>query len=292
MHKSPIMVCLVYLLTACSSTYQAKDIPSDEAITTQEGALKKIFKGQPKNDVLKLMSYSISHSFDVIEGEDSYSYKELQNFDTNVAFGLYFENEELEAVILDDDVNDLFSCRTLFKTNRKHWLSHGIEPYQNWIRSKDHLTRGLDYRINHPQIVTKQKVSDKIIENTLSAIVYAPFLVAAAPFVIHDEITGQTDKKRTLFSERLDLAKAVAIRTTEEDILAKLGQPDQIDYVAKTKVLTYYGPSYSYGIENGVVLWKEQFSMFELYNRQFDYGSTFYGKTDCGSLDTYWEANK
>lgn len=292
MYMVLIVISLSFLLAACSSTFQVEDIPTEQEISAQEDILNKLYLGQPKEDVLKLMTYPSFHSFDVMEGENYYSYISKNNFDTNVGFGLYFERGMLEALILDDDVNDLFSCRTLFRTNSKHWLSHGIKPYQTWIKSKDHLATGLYYRTNHSKMVTKQKTADKVIGNTLSLIVYSPFIVAAAPFIIHDEMSGKTKDKQELHAVRLALANGISIGETEEYILTKLGPPEQVDHVANTKVLTYYGPSYSYGIKDGVVTWIEHYSMFELHSRQRDYGNAFYGNTECGSLDDHWQANK
>jgi hypothetical protein len=287
---SRIAMIIMVLLTGCSTQQQVEHIPVEQFVSAQERIIKQLYLGQSKEDVLKLITYPRIHTFDVVEGANYYSYIEVINVDTNVNFGLYFKDYTLQSVMLDDDVHDLFSCRTLFKTNSKHWLSKGIKPYHEWIKSKDQLNKGLNYRINHSRITTRQTPANRVITDALTLIVYSPALIIAAPFVIHDEMTGNIENEQKAITTHNELAKTIQLGEIEEHILTTLGQPEQTDSVANAKVLTYYRPSYSYGIKDGAVVWIEHFSMFELYTRQFDYGDIFYGKTDCGSLDEYWKA--
>lgn len=285
-----IVMIIMALLTGCSTQQQIEHIPAEQFISAQERILKQLYLGKSKEDVLKLITYPRMHTFDVVEGANYYSYIEVLNVDTNVNFGLYFKDDTLQSVMLDDDVRDLFSCRTLFKTDNKHWLSKGIKPYHEWIKSKDQLNKGLNYRIHHSRTTASQTPANTVIANTLTLIMYSPALLIAAPFMIHDEMTGKTEDEQKTITTRYELASSIQLGETEAQILATLGQPEQTDSVRDANVLTYYGPSYSYGIKDGAVVWIEHFSMFELYTRQFNYGHSFYGNTDCGSLDEFWKA--
>ncbi|GGQ06381.1 hypothetical protein [Shewanella litoralis] len=282
-----IVMIITVLLTGCSAQQSIEHIPAEQFVSAQERILKQLYLGKSKQDVLKLITYPRIHTFDVIEGASIYSYIEAINVDTNVNIGLYFKDDTLQSVMLDDDVSDLLSCRTLFKTNGKHWLSAGITPYHDWIKSKDQLITGLNFRINHPKKTTEKTPAHTAIANTLTLIMYSPALLVAAPFMIHDEVTGKTEDEQKTITTRYELASTIQLGETEEHILGQLGQPEQTHYVIDANVLTYNGPSYSYGIKDGIVVWIEHFSMFELYTRQFDYGDVLYGKTDCGSLDAF-----
>ncbi|WP_445772648.1 hypothetical protein [Shewanella sp.] len=285
-----MVMMITVLLTGCSTQQPIEHIPAEQYVSAQEHILKKLFLGKSKQDVLKLITYPRINAFDVIENQSTYSYIEAINVDTNVNIGLYFKDDTLQSVMLDDDVRDLFSCRTLFKTKRKHWLSAGITPYHDWIKSKDQLSKGLNFRVNHPKATTDKTPANTVIANTLTLIVYSPALLVAAPFMIHDEMTGKNENEQKTITNRYELASTIQLGDTETQILAVLGQPEQTHSVIDTNVLTYNRPSYSYGIKDGVVVWIEHFSMFELYTRQFDYGDILYGKTDCGSLDEFWKA--
>jgi len=293
MHKLLLFISLSFVLIGCGSAYyEVKDIPTTHSIDEQENIIKKIYINQSKQEIKTLIKNLGLNSFSVKENGKTYSYYRRTNSKTNVNFGILFVNNKLKAVILDDDTNDLFSCRTPFKTNNIHWLSYGIKPYIKWIETKDHLKKGINPRVNNT-VIRKRK---KKIVSFFEAIGYAPLLVAGAivytPVAIAESVTESNSDKNNQYIDKYELSKKIKLGMTENNIISKLGAPDQIDMVSGAKVLTYKSLSISYAVKNNEVIWKERLSMIELFSRQKKYGHSVYGNTDCGIVDDHWKANK
>lgn len=286
------MLSLSYFsLLSCSTTSIVEVLPTEAAISVQEKTLRSVYIGQSRDETLKRVGLSTGRSFDILEKGRYFSYQEFMNFDTNILLGFYFEDEVLASVISEDDASKLFACRTFFKTGNTHWLNFGIQPYSDWIKARNSLSNEFNYRAYKPRKELKRNRVDTALEKTVTALVYAPLAIATSPVILHDTLSETTNQERAKTHGLIQLSHTIKINDTEQHVYSTLGKPDKISYVNRSKVLSYFTPSYSYGIVDGTVTWKETYSMFELYERQKKHGKRTYGDNDCGELERLWESN-
>ncbi|WP_394389823.1 hypothetical protein [Shewanella woodyi] len=198
---------LIFLVSAflisCSTVYEVEIVPTEEAISRQEGMLKGIHIGQAKAEVDKLVTLPKYNSFDVKEGDNTYAFQQTTNNETNVGFGFYFENDKLSAVLSDDDTAKLSSCRSLFRTNAKHWLEYGIKPYADWIKARNSMSQDFNYREFRTRTEVRRNKLDTALGNPLTIVAYSPAIVLASPVIIHDQITGESEKKESRYKRNL-----------------------------------------------------------------------------------------
>jgi len=285
--KVIVLILLSSVITSCANRYQEVIItPTEEELAAQEKVLRSFFLGQDKQEVLKLTTLLNHHFFEVMENHHTYSFSTIYNAKTNMTFGLYFEDDKLVSFLSDDDSNRLFSCRTMFNTNGYHWLAFGIAPYSYWITSRDQLKGGMDYRAFNTRIHREQSDLAHAFETAINLIGYSPFIILASPMMLYEALSDEKDKNKD--RDNTAILPTMKIGDSESYLLNKLGPPDVINRVNGSKVFTYNSQSYSFGLNGGQVVWRESYSMFELYNRQKEYGT--YGDEDCGTLGEFWQS--
>lgn len=284
------------LISSCSSRREVIITPSEEDLSKQQKLLSSIYIGQRQSEVLDKIYFSKFNSFEVNQPEINVLYQEYTNFETNITFGFFFKNKKLAAILSEDDSRTLFACRTPFKTHGEHWLAYGVQPYSNWILARNAFDEDFEYRAHKTRTEIQRSDADVAAENTTTLIAYSPLLIIGAPFIAHAAITGKLadeEKRRDENKKKIEFSKTVQIGSSEDEIKDKLGIANRHDTINNNMVLTYFTPSFSYAIDDdGKVVWKEHYSMLELYHRLEKYGDRFYGEQNCGELESFWESKR
>jgi hypothetical protein len=287
--KTVTVIALCFLIFSCTSNNPTIR-PSEESINKQENLLKKIYIGQDEKEVGAILPLNNYHFFEVVEDGIRYRYQNYHNIETNISLGVFFLEGKLASIISEDESQELFSCRTPFKTNGDHWLKHGVRPYSEWIIEKNKLNDGFNYRAFKLRTDTKKSEAHQNIEGVATLIAYSPFLVIGSPFILYAWATGEfekDEKKRIEFQSKIEFAQNVSIGTPIEELSIKLGAPTRSDTVNGDLALSYYDVYHTFGVSDNKVIWIESPSMLELYNRQLQYGESFYGNATCENLNNF-----
>lgn len=287
------VITLCFLIISCTSNNPTIQ-PSEESINKQENLLKKIYIGQDEKELGTILTLKNYPFFEVVEDGISYRYQNYHNIETNISLGVFFLEGKLVSIISEDDSQDLFSCRTPFKTNGNHWLKHGVRPYSEWIIEKNKLKDDFNYRAYKLITNTKKSKTHQNIEGVATLIAYSPLLVIGSPFILYAWATGEfeeDEKKGVELQSKFKFAQNVTIGTPTEELSIKLGLPTRSDTINGDLALSYYDTDHTFGVRDNKVIWIESPSMFELHSRQLQYGDSFYGNATCANLDKLWHLN-
>lgn len=284
---SVLFFCLV--LTACSS--KPITTPSQEDIDLQEKNLRQIHLGMSFKDASNIIELTNSNGFEVLENNVTYSLSMYSNRNTNISFSLFFVNDKLVSIMSSDHASTLFSCRTPFNTQGKHWLSFGITPYADWIIQRNILNSTFNYRAHVLQTHVPKSKTNETLETAGYLAAYSPFIVIASPLFLKSWLTGEykeDEAKREKHGIRARYASHVTLGTPKDDLLKNLGPPTKTEVVNGNMVFYYDDISSTFGLQNDKVVWQEDVSMPELYARLQKYLPDYFNNVDCGSLKQFW----
>jgi len=290
--KNILLVLSLGLLISCGTTkpYYVEVPPSETDISEQADMLKKMHIGQSKKDLFDNFTLPVIHSFDINESGKKYSFREVINKKTNITLGLYFEDDILISVTEGEDSKNLSSCRALFKTDNDYWLKYGMHAYSDWMKTRNVLSEDFNYRAFQPTREKRFGVIGGTLDTLAAGIeflIYAPAIIISAPSLMFtsDEEAFREKKREKLMSN----AHLIKLNDTESFLREKLGSADEGEYFNGVRILTYY-PSYYYGIQNDVVVWKEYSSIVRRHRNVKKYGMKTSIEKGCEEFDTYWQS--
>lgn len=292
----PLLIILSLMIcSSCASYRTVTEFASKKEIYEQVILFNNLYIEQPIAMVSARLreGQKIISSFDVKEKDKIYRFMMVHNTQTNVFFGLYFEDDLLKSLILDQDAIELYACRSPVKTRGKHWLYFGMKPYRQWIRDRNKLGKDFDKRIHKPRTSKVPTTSSEIF----TGVIFAPLIILATPFYVADKATGgseRLDNQNEAVKLKAKNAAEIPLGYTEEELLNRLGKPYSREITSNSKILKFYFRySYVYGLRNGKVAWKETGPSFISYENSLttDDVKSWYKQINCGSLENAW-ANK
>jgi hypothetical protein len=290
--KNIFLVLSCGLLISCSTTkpYYVEVPPSEAVISEQADMLKKIHIGQSKKDLYENLMLPMTHSFDISENGKTYSFREVKNKKTNITLGLYFEDDLLISVIEGEDSKKLASCRAIFKTDNEYWSKYGMHAYSDWMKTRNVLSEDFNYRTFQPTREKRFGMVGGALEGLvmgLELLIYTPGIIISAPSLMFtSDEEAFREKKREKLMTNVHLIK---LNDTESFLRETLGSADEGEYFNGVRILTYY-PSYYYGIQNDVVVWKENSSIVRRHRNVKKYGMKTSIEKGCEEFDTYWQS--
>ncbi len=290
--KNILLVLSCGFLISCGTTkpYYVEVTPSEAVISEQADMLKQIHIGQSKKELFENLTLPVTHSFDITESGKKYSFREVKNKKTNITLGLYFEDDILISLIEGQDSKKLSSCRAIFKTDNAYWSKYGMHAYSDWMKTRNVLSEDFNYRTFQPTREKKFGVIGGALD-TLAAgvelLIYTPGIILSAPSLIFtsDEEAFREKKREKLMNN----AHLIKLNDTESFLRETLGSADEGEYFNGIRILTYY-PSYYYGIQNDLVVWKEYSSIVRRHRNVKKYGMKAASEKGCKEFDTYWQS--
>jgi hypothetical protein len=278
-----VLILIGTHLIACASSRPEPISLTPQMLDKQQSMFDSFYVGQSVKESLALVGTQGINIFEVSENNNIYQYVDAKSPITHALFGLYFENRKLVALILEQDVTDFYFCRAYITEQGGHWLSQGIKPYSQWISKRNRLGVDFDKRIQHG----KKTISGQFhASDAVEALSYAPVIVIALPYLALDQLAGgrqRAGKKKREKQYLYDTAPTIQISYSEDQLISLLGSYDRKDEVGSMSVFTYYEPSYSFGLIDRQLVWKESASMYRPVTTPFN-SSTVLGDADCDSL--------
>jgi hypothetical protein len=256
------------LLIGCATSNPAPVPVTQQMLFEQEQMFNSLYFGQPISETMDLMAEYSANFFEVRQNDTIHHYIDAKYPGTNVLFGVYFEAGKLAALILEQDVVEFFLCRS----------SHGIAPYADWVKARNRLDGDFDKKAHHPETVVDEGFHPA---DVLIAMTYLPVLAIALPVApylyLADLVAGGPQKRKNL----LQTAPTIQLGYSEEQLISLMGPYDRRDEVGPATAYTYSLPSYSYGLVDGQVVWRQSASMFQSSAAPRN-SSTVLGVTNCG----------
>jgi hypothetical protein len=274
-------ICLQ--LVACASAPPEPVVITPQVLDRQQKILESFYFGQPVQEALELVGSRGANIIEIKENDLVYQYVDAKFAETNMLFGLYFENRALKALILEQDVTDFFLCRAHLTNQGEHWLSQGIKPSAQWIAKRNKLGEYFDKRAHHQKSTGSSQVHAGDVVEALS---YAPIIAVFLPIYVADQVAGgqqRAAKKKREKQYLYDAAPKVQLGYSEDQLISLLGSYNRKDKVGLATIFTYYEPSYSFGLIGGQVAWKESASMYMAFSPPANSSSTR-GGIDCSSF--------
>jgi hypothetical protein len=290
--KNIFLVLSCGLLISCGTTkpYYVEVPPSETDISEQADMLKNIHIGQSKKDLYENLTLPMNHSFDISENGKKYSFIEVKNKKTNITLGLYFEDDLLISVIEGEDSKNLSSCRALFKTDNEYWSKYGMHAHSDWMKTRNVLSEGFNYRTFQPTREKRFGIVGGALEGLVMALellIYTPGIIISAPSLIFKSDTEAFREKRK--EKLMSNTRLIKLNDSKDFLREKLGSADEGEYFNSVKILTYY-PSYYYGIQNDVVVWKEYSSILRGHRNVKKFGIKAASEKGCEEFDSYWQS--
>jgi hypothetical protein len=283
----------VIFFVGCSSVKQVSepDKPSETAPTqsleavldAQEHWLLGFKAGQSLQDITVPTSVSDpkipsaetrSGSYYSLEVTDSgrlYQYIQGAYPRTHVLYGLYFDDGELTALLLDQDVVDFYVCEEYFRHGGyrvKGPSLYTIEAVNDWVRERNRLGTNFNARMVHQNTRPSEGKKEMDSSETIEAIAHIPLAVVAAPFVgisllppfrqLAEKQEKEQERKRREWAEKARQIHPGSV--TEGDLLKMMGPPASKFAWPGGSGWVYGWPhdpySLSFGIKDGIVMWK------------------------------------
>ena len=258
--RNLILAVLSTMFIACASA-PSEPIPvSAEALDAQEKMFDALYVGQPLKITLSLMGDSGFRFFDVREQGVVYQFIEARNADTGARFAVLFESGRLTALVVEWDVAEFHSCRSMGGTG--HWLSIGFEPYADWLREYSVLGRDFNKRVHYAAPAGSRGMD---LGDAVEAATYAPIIAVALGVYAADRLMGgiqrdSKDERERAYRERI--APSIQIGDSFDKLIASMGSYERRDHVGAAEAFTYSDPSYTYAFVDDKLVWKESPSMF------------------------------
>jgi hypothetical protein len=236
-------------------------------------------------EVLNSVMHYQQFSFEVEDNDTIYHYVQGQHPVTGVLFGVYFEDDKLVSLILDQQVTDLARCRSVINTEGINWLSEGMGPFANWIKDRNQLDTNYDRRANHLVISEPDPMTPAEAAEILT---YLPIIAIFLPLYGIDQIAGGFQNNSKMTKEKryyLETVGKIKLGTSEDMLLQLMGSPDRQALSGRAKVWTYNQAAVSFGLVDGIIKWKESSSSGTARN-----SSTLNNSLDCYSLKSTYES--
>jgi len=257
-----LMLLLVCMPVIGCATNASQSVPvTDATLAAQEKMFEALQEGQALDETLTLIANFTTVFVEAVDDDIVHHYIAARYPETNVRMGVYFQSRRLVALILEQDVVDLHSCRAGGQSG--HWLANGVAPYAEWIEARNMLRKSFDKRMQHYGVGGSDTAG---VTDYIEAATYAPIIAIALGAYAADRLMGghQRDAKRKREREYFErVAPTVQLGVTEDKLLSLMGSYDQKNDVGTMTVITYSQPSYSYGFENDKLVWKESPSTLE-----------------------------
>jgi len=274
MKRNCWVILTVLMLTACATTKSPSPAEIELIRDQQEIMFSSLKSGQSLTEVMDVVLQYQQFSFEVLENDTVYQYVQAQYPVTEVLFAVFFEDEKLVSLILDQDVTDAARCQTNSGTGSSYWLFSGIRTFADWIKERNQLGRDYDPRTIHLWERDPVDVGDVV-----EAVSYLPMIAIFLPLYGFSEIAGGMQNRSKLKKEQryyLETVGKIRLGTSEDDLLQLLGSADRMVQLEGTQIWTYNLPAISFGIVDGAVKWKKSSSVGLPRN-----SSTIYGTPDC-----------
>lgn len=269
---------MLVALTSCASNPgpSEEDIAASAIMQSQWiGSLKP---SQPLDKVVKPVSSYLQASFELLENGIVYQYLQGQIPNTNVIFGLYFENGSLKSLILDQQAGHFAWCRKNAWPHR-YWQVEGFGTFSEWLKKNNQLNTTYDSGTSHPAIIPKSMNAAEVAE----AATYLPIIVIALPLYGVDRMTGgySRDKEQERLNVQLKkIASALQLgRASSNEVLQSMGSADVIEEFGNTEIWHYRGLDTWLGIVDGIVMWKESGPFYPPRNSSFTFDNV-----DCNGI--------
>ena len=277
-----LLLTIPPLIGCATSNLEPAPAVTQQMLFEQEQMFDSVYVGQPISETMDLMAEYRANFFEAIENGTVYQYMDAKYPGTDVLFGVYFEDGKLVALILEQDVVDFFSCRSyvVVKGAREHWLSDGIAPYADWVKAHNRLDDDFDERAHHPETVVDGGPDPLYVLEAMTYLPLVAIVLPVAPYLyLADLVAGGPQKRKNL----LQTAPTIQLGYSEEQLISLMGPYDRRDQVGSATVFTYFGPSYSYGLVDGQVVWRESASRFQINSTTPGNSSTVNRVSNCAS---------
>ena len=123
--KRFIISLLLLVCTGCANYQTVTESATEQEINEQVALFDNLYIGQSSITVKERIKRHLGeaqrtvHSFEHKEKDKTYRYKMIYNTQTHIEFGLYFEDEKLKSLIIEQDAKDVFACISQLKTRRR-----------------------------------------------------------------------------------------------------------------------------------------------------------------------------
>jgi hypothetical protein len=275
-----MFICLG-VIAACASNPG----PTAEEIAHSTHMQAEWFGSLAPAQALQTVVSAVAHyqqaSFEVLEDGVLHQYLQGQIPDTNVLFGVYFKDGELDSLILDQRVGDFAWCRKR-AWPKGYWLEQGFSAFGSWLAEHNQLNGSFDTGMRHPRISTDPMNASDVAE----AATYLPVIAIALPLYGVERLAGgiTRDKKKRAINQKLKEAalQMVLGQVTRDELLQLMGSADRREILSDTEIWRYRDLGIWFGIVDGVVMWKESGPFYPPRNSSFTFD-----RVDCGGIEPH-----
>lgn len=286
--KQLIYFTLSIFIVACASYDKREVAAPTNAIQHQVNVLSTWSEGTEIEEIRKNTDWYESWRFELIEKNLHLGLFNVENPETRATFGMYFENGKLVSLLSNNDADFLLDCLTPFNRNGEHWVSDGLLRYKPWVakhsiigNKKALAASGVFYEYAEN---TKFDATLRSIDNAagqiLTAVVYAPFILPALPFMLGNVDSAELQQSHI---EKLH-AFFGTIKIGQNKPILHDFPPDSIFYINGITIYQYNTGSFAFGLRANKVVMIEDPAVLELYERQKNYGKKFYSRNNCQDL--------
>lgn len=174
-----LSVVILISVTACAgptAKLSAKDV--EQYRKEQVHWLSTLKKGIAPEAALKKVAEYQQYFFKYMHDEKIYLYSQGKFPVTGTLFGLFFEDEKLASLLLDQSVTDFSKCRK--NSYQSSWPYKGFMENNAWISENNHIGKDYDaINIVSPDYVQKNKNNSS--SNTVEAVTHIPLAIIALP---------------------------------------------------------------------------------------------------------------
>jgi hypothetical protein len=227
------------------------------------------------NNPSKSVSNEFYYSVESTHQGKLYQYIQGKYPGTNVLYGLYFEDQELIALLIDQEVVDFYHCeypfRHGYKMAYKPWPAYHyqMEAINNWVKKRNRLGTDFNARAVHKLMRPVESKKEMSVADAVVIVTYLPLIaigtqayaVSFLPPVnwLLKKEEGKRQKKRQQWAEAANQIHPGSV--TEDDLLRLMGVPASKFAWQGGSGWQYSWPGDPYGlnfgIKNGLVIWKQ-----------------------------------
>lgn len=248
------------LLHGCAGSRPATRDQTDQAVNIQAQWLTSLQVGQSPATVLEPILPYQKHSFELHEGGTLYQYVEGRFPRTNLLFGVYFENQQLVSLLLNQQVTDFARCwvSARYDSAEKSWsLERQISPFVSWLRGQNELNGDYDPQASYPWPEGHDSMS---AAEMAEAATYLPMIAVFLPIYVVDRIAGGAQRDKKAAGDKLHyqrVAAGLALGESSDNLLTSMGSPDRKQNEGSLDVWTYQRSGILFGIVDKAIAWKE-----------------------------------
>lgn len=254
--KSAVFLTILFIVLNFAACAANRGALSQEEIDAyydrQEKWLTSLGEGMTPAEALDQVSSYKHYVFRFHDGERSFQYVRGKYPGTDTLYGLFFQDNRLTSILVDQPVMDLDLCRSSHMREEDAWPLSGFEGTVAWIRSRNRL--GDDYAdLRQVQRTTETNGDGPSGGDIVEIATHLPLAVLAAPVYGIYKVAGGSEEKEAAEQEN-GIAPG---RTTGAQLLEMHGNPMYRRKHDKYEVLRYRVPDASFGVAEGLVRWSE-----------------------------------